>query len=192
MQIFTRKKKFIKGTTRIKGHNFTVLDPMSMPKVRQSAYHLAEYEKGWGITKENLILAFDEMKKQTSYPQSWAGNDDLISQLSDKLKDMSGILDMVSMVIKQDHQFDPIIKSACNIILLDGEDPGTIDPKIQNEKLALCQKHDEIMVFFLIVERNSNKTIEDIYNILETSGQLEIPKKEKLMEAKMISMIRRK
>ena len=192
IKLFRKKNQFKKGTTRIMGHDFTILDPITMPKVRQAAYHLGEYEKGWGITKENIILAMRELRRLTEYPKSWASNDDLIGQLSDKLNDMSGLIDMLTLVIQQDYQFDPIIKSACNIILLDDEKPEVIDPAIQQEKLALCAKHDEIMVFFLTVERNSNLNIERIYNILETSGQLTYPKKERMMETRLLSMIKRR
>lgn len=191
MNLFKKKRPYVKGKTRIMGHDFTVLDPITMPKVRQAAYHLGEYEKGWGITKENLVLAMAELRKETDYPSSWVSNDDLISQLSDKLSDMKSIIDMMSLVIQQDYQYDPIIKSACNIILLDDENPEVIDPAIQQEKLALCAKHDEIMVFFLIVERNSNLTIEDIFNTYQTSGQLTYPRKERMMESRLLSMIRR-
>ena len=129
--IFKKKPDYIKGNHTILGHKFTLLDPMMMPKVRQAAYHLNEYEKGWGITKENLILTFEELKRQTAFPSSWHGNDDLVSQLTDQNKETSAIIDMLLLVIKQDYQYDPFIKSACNIILLDDEKPDIIDPEIQ-------------------------------------------------------------
>lgn len=188
--IFKKKPDYIKGHHTILGHKFTILDPMMMPKVRQAAYHLNEYEKGWGITKENLILTFEELKRQTSFPSSWHGNDDLVSQLTDQNKEMSAIIDMLLLVIKQDYQYDPFIKSACNIILLDDEKPDVIDPEIQKRKLELCAKHQDIMVFFLVMERNSQKTIIDTFSILTTLEQSPYPKTQMMTEKRLLSLIK--
>lgn len=188
--IFKKKPDYIKGHHTILGYKFTILDPMMMPKVRQAAYHLNEYEKGWGITKENLTLTFKELKKLTSFPSSFHGNDDLISQLTDQNKEMSAIIDMLLLVINQDYQYDPFIKSACNIILLDDEKADVIDPEIQKRKLELCAKHHDIMVFFLVTERNSQKTIIDIYDILTTLEQSPYPKAQMMTEKRLLSLIK--
>lgn len=190
INFFKKKPIYKKGETIIHGHRFTVLDPFTMPKVRQAAYHLNEYEKGWGITKQNLINTFEALKKETAFPNSYGGQDDLVAKLTDKLKDMSGICEMLLLVIQQDYQYDPFIKSACNVILLDDEKADVIDPEYTKKKLQLCQKHEEIMVFFLITERHSMQNIETIYDILKDSEQFSYPRMDKLKEKRLLSMIR--
>lgn len=185
------KDPSIKEEVQLCGHTFRVLDPFTMPKVRQAAYHLNEYEKGWGITKENLILTFKALREDTSFPKSYISNEDLTAQLTDKLRDITGLIDMVLMVIEQDYQFDPFIKSACNIILLDDEKADEIDQEYQRKKLALCNQYEEIMVFFLVVERHSMANIETSYATLMTSEPLIYPEVEKKKEKRFLSRIKR-
>jgi len=189
--IFKKKKPYVKSTHDLHGHKFTVLDPFTMPKIRQAAYHLNEYEKGWGITKENLILTFEALKKQTSFPKSYHSNEDLVAQLTDKNKDINGIIDMLLMVIQQDYQFDPFIKSACNIVLIDDEPADEIRPEYLKKKLELCKKHEDIMVFFLIVERHSMEIMSNLYDILATSEPLSYPQIDKMREQRLMSLIKR-
>lgn len=190
MSIFKRKKIYEREKVNMYGHTFTILDPFTMPKVRQAAYHLGEYEKGWGITKENLVQTFEALKSDTSFPKSYSGQDDLVSQLTNNLQSIQGIIDMVLLVIKQDYQYDPFIKSACNIILIDDEKADAIEPEYQKMKLQLCNQYQDIMVFFLITERNSMKNIEILSDMLQKLEQLEYPKDQYLMEKRLLSSIK--
>lgn len=131
------------------GHKFRIMDPTKMTKARQSAIFLTDYEREWGMTKKDL-LAYDEMlMKQCEFPTDWTGKDDLVAQLSDKLRDMYNLIETKYYLIKEDFQFKPLLKVACHMILVDEENEKEIDGKYYNLKMQLCQTHKEIEVFFL-------------------------------------------
>lgn len=152
------KKTFgTKSTTKeyalIGGHRFVVLDPITMPKIRQAAIFIGEYERDWGMTKNDLLAYDDVMVKETEFPTDWAGKDDLIAQLTDKLKRLYQLADTRRLLIQEDFQYKPFLKAACHMILMDDEPADKIDNTYMQQKLALCQSNEDVQLFFLRVIR---------------------------------------
>lgn len=151
LKLFKKKAKYETGHTTIAGHRFTVLDPMTMPKIRQAAIFMGEYEKDWGMTKADILAYDDVLIKQTDFPKAWNTKDDLIAQLTDKLKGLYELLHTRRILIQEDFQYKPFLKVAAHAILLDDEKSEEIDKDTYQKKLELCNVNEEVLAFFLRV-----------------------------------------
>lgn len=165
--LFKPKETPVLETKTIGGHIFRVLDPIKMPKIRQAAIYMGEYERDWGMTKQHLLAYDDILVKETDFPTDWANKDDLTAQLTNKLKKLYDLINTRRLLIQEDFQYTPFLKAACYMILIDDENPNAIDPVHNNKKLALCQSNEEILIFFLRVIRAFQQ------NTLYSSGTLE-------------------
>ena len=78
------------------------------------------------------------------------------------------MVDARRLLIQEDFQYKPFLKAACHIILLDDEKPEKIDGEIYSKKLALCEAHEEIEVFFLRVIRTFQNATTGLSDTSET------------------------
>lgn len=147
------------------GHTFEVLNPATMPKVRQSSFFMGEYERDWGMTKSDLLAYDDIIVREAGFPKSWGTKDDLIADLTDKLAKISSLADTRRLLIQEDFQYKPFLKAACHIILMDDEPVDRIDWDIYREKLRLCMQHQELEGFFLSVIRAFQTSTEHSFDI---------------------------
>jgi len=164
----TKPKAPVTEYTTIAGHKFRVLDPLKMPKIRQAALYIGEYERDWGMTKADLLAYDDVIARETEFPNDWVNKDSLIHDLTEKLKIIYNLVDARRLLIQEDFQYKPFLKAACHIILLDDEKPEKIDGEIYSKKLALCEAHEEIEVFFLRVIRTFQNATTGLSDTSET------------------------
>lgn len=155
-------------SVNIAGHKFRVLDPLKMPKIRQAALYLGEYERDWGMTKSDLLAYDDVIARETTYPKDWVNKDTLIYELTEKLKRIYNLVDARRLLIQEDFQYKPFLKAACHIVLIDDENPEKIDGELYSKKMALCEAHEEIEVFFLRVIRTFQSSTMGSSDISET------------------------
>ncbi len=157
LNIIKRKKKNpqikINEKVRIAGHLFSVLDPMQMNNIRATRFMLEEYEREWGMTKNDLLAIDDFLLSETKFPEKAANLGELNAALADKLKRIYAIVAQRQAVLKEDYQYKPFLQAASIIILLDDEPEDSIIQKYQAKKMELCQMHPEIEAFFLRVIR---------------------------------------
>jgi hypothetical protein len=153
----------------VAGHTFRVLDPMTMPKVRQAALFVGEYEREWGMSKTDLLAYDDILIKETAFPTVWANKDELIAELTDKVKRLYNLIDTRRVLIQEDFQYKPFLKAACHIILCEGEDAAKVEREFYDRKLELCEHSEDIMLFFLNVIMLFQKNIVISLDTLATS-----------------------
>lgn len=176
------------GTEIIAGHTFKVLDPFTMPVIRQAAYQLTEYERGWGMEKQDLLAYIDILIKETDAPTSFMSDGDLSAQLTNKMKRIYNLLDAQRLLIQEDYQYKPFLKAACHLILLDDENPEKIDQNIYQKKLLLCSQSEDIEGFFLRIIRTFQQGTVMLSDTLEKSEFL--PKDHmKLTEKRVLQKI---
>jgi hypothetical protein len=162
---FKKPKAEVVEMAVIAGHTFQVLDPIKMPKIRQASIFLAEYERDWGMTKEDLLNYDDLLCKITEFPKGWASEQDLVSQITEKLKKLYNLIDTRRLLIQEDFQYKPFLKAACNMIIIDDEDVNKIDPVYIQKKLSLCESNEEVMLFFLRIIRAFQQSTVTIFDI---------------------------
>ena len=170
------------------GHEFRVLDPVTMPKLRQHAISMSDYEREWGIVKEDIIAYQQVISKESMFPDKWNGKDELISKLEDKLRIVGDLAETLVFSLTQDYQYRPYVKAACHMILIDDEVADKLEGKYYDKKLELCQRHTEVEAFFLKIMKTftiSMATTIDISAMWESyPGE-----KVRLMESKLLSKI---
>lgn len=170
------------------GHEFRVLDPVSMPKVRSNALVMGDYDFRWSMEKEDIIAYDDMVLKEAAFPKSWSSKDDLIAQMEEKLRDISALIDMRKTVLSADYNVKPFLKAASHIVLIDDEKPEALTGKHYDLKMELCQRHPEVEAFFLRIGKAF---------CLKMSGSLDISKLWEsypakatvVMESKVLSKI---
>lgn len=170
------------------GHEFRVLDPVTMPKLRQHAVSMSDYEREWGIYKEDILAYQNVIIKETTFPDKWMGKDDLIKQLEEKLRSVNDLAETLVFSITQDYQYRPYVKTACHMILIDDEVAETMEGKYYDKKLELCQRHSEVEAFFLKIMKTftiNMATTTDISKMWESYPAKEV----RIMESKLLSKI---
>ena len=130
------------------GVKFRVLDPVSMPMVRRVELFGQTYEREWGITKRDLLLFTNTMEKMATF-NAVPTIDGLNSDMANKMANQRALLQSFQATINGDFQFKPYLKTACAVILIEGEDENKIDGEFMTKKLNLCRQYPEIEAFFL-------------------------------------------
>lgn len=143
------------------GHIFRMVDAVSMPKIRQANYIMGEYEREWGITRENILMFSNEVIKETQFPKEWDSDKDLIKKLVDKLNDIRQLQESLFQTVQEDFQYAPFLKAANHIILIDDENPKKIEPKYYDLKMQMCKDHPEVLIFFCRAIRILHLNIQD-------------------------------
>lgn len=130
------------------GHKFTFIDPndSSYLMLKRNDFFLMEYEREWGLIKEDLIKLLTRSVNECEFSEDIDVN---LAKALNKLQDVKTILTMMVFLIQQDYQYKPFLKSAAIVILIDDEKPEDDYMDTLNLKLELCEKHSEIEGFFL-------------------------------------------
>ncbi len=161
MKLFKRNKpqptpsKYIE----VAGFKFRVLDPVSMPMVRRAELFGATYEREWGITKADLLLFKSAMEKQCQFSPA-ASMSVLNVDMANKFGTQTALLQQFEAVVTGDYQIKPFLKSACIVILMDGEDEYKIESNWTKKKLELCRDFPEVEAFFLDIIYVLSRTME--------------------------------
>lgn len=164
-KLFTRNKS-ITEYINIQGYNFRVMDPAKMPNVRRAKFFMEEYKRDWGIDKSDLRAYFKAIMKETDI------NSTAPTDLINKMKSIHSLVATIDSVVAEDYQYKPYLLSACIIILIDGEDPNKIDPKIIAKKMKLCESIPEIEAFFLTTIRVSMSNMQGSFDMSKISNWL--------------------
>lgn len=167
---FRKKDELRQGSIEIAGHKFTVLNPLKMPKTRQAAIYLGEYEREWGMTKKDLLAYDDLLAEKASFPENWKDDKDLVHQLSEKIKLLYNLIDTRRLLVQEDFQYKPFLKAAGHMILLDDENPDKIDNAYYSKKMKLCQESDEVLIFFLTTIRTFQQSMLSSFDISKLSA----------------------
>lgn len=146
-KLFKKEKAPITESIEINGYRFKVLEPTKMPNIRRVRLFLEEYQRDWGISKDDLLsfLKFAIIESKI--------NDTSPNALAAKIQNIYSVLTTLEAVIKEDYQYKPYLKAASIMILLENEDPNKLDAKIIKQKLQLCESDPEIEAFFLTTIR---------------------------------------
>jgi hypothetical protein len=167
LQYFAKKKEKVNEYFTFAGHSFKVLDPVSMPNIRQTAIFVSDYEREWGMNKADFLTYDKIMLSRSEFPSNWIDDQDLVYQLETKLREVTNLIETRMFLIQEDFQYKPMLKNACHIILIDDEKADVIDNATYSKKLELCQKHPEIELFFLRISMNFMLTLNGTANTSE-------------------------
>lgn len=137
---------------KIHGYAFRVLNPMTMPLIRKNLFVSREFErKEFGVSKKDLLSYLKLVNDQFKITDNdvMHGYDSTVQAMDAKLKTAYNMVSNLIVLIQEQHQYTTYVKSACTIILLDGESAEDVDPDILDKKLSLVEQHQEIRAFFL-------------------------------------------
>lgn len=152
---FKNKKEVELTTTEMMGYKFKVFTPSTIPMSRFAQLRLNTHIRDWGMT-ENDLFQFDEVIKDlTVFPQEWKTKDELISKLTENVKNIAELANLRQAMVKEDYQFKPYLQAASLVIKLSdepdkiGSDYYTSDYHLR--KMKLCKDYPEIEGFFLTI-----------------------------------------
>lgn len=166
------------------GHKFTVLNPLTLPKVRAIALHSTIFENDLNLTKVDLRLFLNVIKEKLEFPLyskkdninkesvEFLGN--TMAKQARAIADAKELVNTLDLVVQNDYAMTPMIKSACHTILIDNEDPADISGAAYKKKLDLCRDHPEVEAFFLRIILSS---MTNILNLSQDLKYLESLKK---------------
>ena len=120
------------------------------------------------MEKDDIIKFDNVMIEQTSFPEEWKNKDALIALLTEKLNAVNKLAEVRKALIEEDFQYKPFLKAACIMILINDEDPERINMEMNQEKLAMCEKHEDVELFFLRVIRASHLNMQGLSDTSET------------------------
>jgi hypothetical protein len=188
IKAFFKKQPPIQEYFSVLGYHFKVLDPVSMPFIRQSAIISADYAREWGIDKSDLIAYDNMILKQCEFPAQWDDDQHLVSIMDEKMRNIANLLETKLMLIQEDFQYKPFLRTASHMIIIEGEKPEEIDHKFYSKKMELCQAHPEIELFFCRIAWSFHNRLSDSN---DTSKMWEYypAKAIKVMENKMYKEI---
>ena len=147
------KELFDFGETTLEhaGHKFRLINPFSNDFVlsKRNQYFTVQHELEWGIMKEDIQKFLATSVNICERKDAFDDLSEQIAVLENKLADVKTMMTQLFLIIKEDYQFKPFLRSAAVIVLMDDEKPEDDYMLTLDKKMDLCAKHPEIESFFL-------------------------------------------